>query len=365
MLMMTEEGAGMYQRDVGSPVNAASTADGRDERGVVAVWIAFCLTVFLGVAALVFDVGELFVTRSELQNAADAAAVAAAAQLPDQGAACGAATAIAPPNHDGNSGILGCGDLTFGSFDDASGTFTIGGSPTNAVRARTHRTGANDVRHIFASVLGNDSSPVEASATAYQANATIDFEGLAPGDETVTVSSGAGISGDPIDGSVTVTANGRSGHGAMIFDGTCGGSQADCSGNPPDFDLYVPAQGNILIISEDGDHEEPNDDRLGGTIVLDFSGLGRGTGITVTSMKVIDGDENNIPVRLYQAGNPAPVASGSVRSAPDGSTVTVSFFNGTGEPLSSVTNIVRMEVDFPGSGAIDDIGAASVVSLVE
>jgi len=53
---------------------------GRDERGAVAVLVGILLGggVLLGMAALVVDVGRLYWERSELQNGADAAAVAVA-----------------------------------------------------------------------------------------------------------------------------------------------------------------------------------------------------------------------------------------------------------------------------------------------
>lgn len=49
-----------------------------DDRGVVLVWVATTLTVLLGMGALVLDVGALYQERRELQNGADAAALAVA-----------------------------------------------------------------------------------------------------------------------------------------------------------------------------------------------------------------------------------------------------------------------------------------------
>lgn len=50
-------------------------------RGVTAVIIAILLVVFLGIAALAIDIGHLYVVRNELQNAADAGALAGAENL--------------------------------------------------------------------------------------------------------------------------------------------------------------------------------------------------------------------------------------------------------------------------------------------
>ncbi len=51
----------------------------RDEdRGAVLVWVALMLSVLLGVGALVIDAGALYAERRQLQNGADAAALAVA-----------------------------------------------------------------------------------------------------------------------------------------------------------------------------------------------------------------------------------------------------------------------------------------------
>lgn len=48
----------------------------REEKGSVIILVAIGLVVFLGLTALVVDGGMVYVTRSNLQNAADAAALA-------------------------------------------------------------------------------------------------------------------------------------------------------------------------------------------------------------------------------------------------------------------------------------------------
>ncbi|WP_299565895.1 pilus assembly protein TadG-related protein [uncultured Sulfitobacter sp.] len=53
----------------------------RDERGSMLVFWAFSLVAFLGLMALIFDVGRLGTTQSELQSFADSVALASAAEL--------------------------------------------------------------------------------------------------------------------------------------------------------------------------------------------------------------------------------------------------------------------------------------------
>jgi len=55
-----------------------------DERGAILVYATVGATVFLGFAALVIDGGRLFVLHSQLQDAADAAALAGGAELDRQ-----------------------------------------------------------------------------------------------------------------------------------------------------------------------------------------------------------------------------------------------------------------------------------------
>lgn len=87
----------------------------------------------------------------------------------------------------------------------------------------------------------------------------IDFEGTRmPGDIVSSVSDGAGISGDPVLGSVGGHAWGdRFGIGtnaAMIFDSDCEGT---CSGGDEDLGVF---SGNILIVSEDLAGIDPDDE---------------------------------------------------------------------------------------------------------
>ena len=51
------------------------------QRGGVAIWFALCLPVLLGFAALAVDLARINLTKTELQNAADAAALAGARSL--------------------------------------------------------------------------------------------------------------------------------------------------------------------------------------------------------------------------------------------------------------------------------------------
>lgn len=141
---------------------------------------------------------------------------------------------------------------------------------------------------------------------------TVDFSGLPVGQRVSQVALGQGISGSSvasallgINGANTIRISGqradRSGDGnrAMTFDGECGGNPEGCSGN--DDDLYEPGQGNLLIVSQDNNADDPNDNHDGGHIDFDFSDFGPGA-VTVTSLEVFDVSHNGAAVYLYADG---------------------------------------------------------------
>jgi len=80
----------------------------RDESGVTTAVIALMLPLFLGMGALVIDLGMAWQVRRQLQNCADAAALAAAVDLGDQAAA--SASALAYSFSAGPSGCLNAAD---------------------------------------------------------------------------------------------------------------------------------------------------------------------------------------------------------------------------------------------------------------
>lgn len=64
---------------VAAAVSARGTA--RAQRGAVSIMVAFMLVAMIGLLGLTFDLGNLYVRKTELQNAADAAALAGARQM--------------------------------------------------------------------------------------------------------------------------------------------------------------------------------------------------------------------------------------------------------------------------------------------
>lgn len=124
-----------------------------DDRGFATWLLASTLPMLLGVSALVVDSAHAFVERRELQNAADAAALAAAAYLPSTNPivlsnARSAALAIA----DANGFTIAASDVVF----------TTAGTPYDVVTVHT----ASNVSFFFAPVISLQFTAVGSNAAA-------------------------------------------------------------------------------------------------------------------------------------------------------------------------------------------------------
>jgi hypothetical protein len=150
-------------------------------RGAVAVQFALLATALFGFVALSIDVGAMHVAKSELQRAADSAALAAAAKLSDystnnpQQLATEAAMEYAARNTVLKSGpLLQEGqDIEFGhaTCDSHTGKFSFvkGGSFPDAVRVHVRRTAGSPngpMSLYFARIFGVRATNLQASATA-------------------------------------------------------------------------------------------------------------------------------------------------------------------------------------------------------
>jgi Flp pilus assembly protein TadG len=178
-------------------------------RGVILPLTVLLLVFMLILVAFAIDIGYLVLARTELQRTADAAAMAAVAELVDDEALTGepdltdeiaqarntavqyaAANSVcsAAPAIDSNSSNSTSGDVVIGYLSDPS-------DPTqfidvnrmdlaNAVRVRVRRSANQngEVGLFFARVFGLSSSSVEATATAAMMKSFVGFE--TPDDNT-------------------------------------------------------------------------------------------------------------------------------------------------------------------------------------
>lgn len=119
-----------------------------DERGQSLALFALATVVFVALVGIAVDVGAALYTRTDLQKTADAAALAAAQDLPDRSAAAQTAAEYVRAN------TASDGLTTEATFDSAT-------EPTS-VRVRVSRT----VPTVFTRIIGFDAWQVSASATA-------------------------------------------------------------------------------------------------------------------------------------------------------------------------------------------------------
>ncbi len=174
--------------------SCSTTPTSHQRRGTAAVFVVVMLPVIMGLAALTIDVGVIYSTRADLQNAADAAALAGASAYASEemmGVRMGsqdpdaflevanmmrsAVHSLSPLN--GSFGVsqtaVEPSDIVFGWIDTASGTSPIqtAVSPAqyNAVQVTVHRSaeGPNGpVVLFFASIFGRRDTEVSATAVA-------------------------------------------------------------------------------------------------------------------------------------------------------------------------------------------------------
>ena len=162
----------------------------KQTEGATAIVIALSLTALIGVASLAIDMGQLYAVRNELQNVADAAALAGAGQLYRKDAttknavldidlAKATALKVAQTQSEFQRPAVADGardDLTIlaGTWDkynsNPSLAWAEGGTNPNAISVKITRgagTIFGPVSNLFGQILGTSTTNISASATAY------------------------------------------------------------------------------------------------------------------------------------------------------------------------------------------------------
>lgn len=140
---------------------------GSSQRGIVIPLVAIAMLALLGMTGLALDMGHLYINKTRLQNAVDAAALSGAKRLDetrgDQAAAGAAVLTIYNANKANNPELGGAPAPTVEFFELAEGACTIAGYNPCFVRATV--TGFALPRW-FIQVLGITSKIVAAKAVA-------------------------------------------------------------------------------------------------------------------------------------------------------------------------------------------------------
>ncbi len=156
-----------------------------NQRGVAAIIVSVTLVMFLGFAALAVDLGYVMVTRNELQNVADAAALGATRQLGviyeglsygqmptyvcDPAGLISVAREIAVKNGAGGKAVaVNDSDITIGRWNASTKVLTPTLVGPDAVRVRVRRdSSANGpISTFFAMIWHKNTVDVTAVATA-------------------------------------------------------------------------------------------------------------------------------------------------------------------------------------------------------
>lgn len=134
--------------------------------------------ILLGVTALAVDVGYMYVVRTDLQNAADAAALAACTSLTNESNLRYLAERYSRINHAGLGATLDPSDVQTGLWERYNRRFYSGLGPPNAVSIHVQRlrSRGNGVSLFFAKIFGLSETDLSATAIAAYDDRFVGFD---------------------------------------------------------------------------------------------------------------------------------------------------------------------------------------------
>ena len=154
-------------RRVRQPDKSASPPEDGSRKGAIVILSAFLLVFLFGLVAFSVDLGYISIVRSELQSAADGAALAGVNELGEPMSQIrGAAEDVALANTAADEPVeisADGGRVQQGWFDPASKNFTARNRDVNAVRVQLRK---KDMPLFFAPVIGTNDFDAEAEAIA-------------------------------------------------------------------------------------------------------------------------------------------------------------------------------------------------------
>jgi len=129
-----------------------------NNKGIAAVYLAIMIVVLVAIVSFVVDIGYMYVAKGQLQNAADAGALAGAAKLDKTNSTTQAATRLEAEtfantnnvvpsgtkviiSNAGSNALASGNDITVGNWDASiTPQYLEGRTPINAVQVRARRT---------------------------------------------------------------------------------------------------------------------------------------------------------------------------------------------------------------------------------
>lgn len=217
-------------------------------RGVAVVYMALVMLVLIGVLGLAIDTGYVFLTAHQLQNAADAAALAGADEVAfNTVQASSDAMAEASKNSAAHAPVTlaAANDVFVGNYNRDTSTFTADMSPYNACKVIARRTtgSANGpLNLLFAPIFGITTAEVSRQAIAMNSRLEPGVLLLSPSASPAIQLTGTGSNPDKI-----VVTNG----GAVVVNS--GSTTAvQWSGNPDISAKALYIVGNDAAVSSGG-----------------------------------------------------------------------------------------------------------------
>ena len=202
------------RKDTGTRKHTVLRADAR--AGQVVVVAALGIIVMASISALAIDVGHIYAMEARLQNASDAAALAAAQKLVEErydgeqesdarSAAVSEAETMMQENADGAR----C-EVLFGAYAEGEFVAQDGDTAATAVRVVTHRDQdalAGQVPMFFAPLFGHEGANVRAAAVSV---VTSGISAIGNGLRPFTISLGTIQDWNP-DGTIVLSWKGKKG----------------------------------------------------------------------------------------------------------------------------------------------------------
>jgi Flp pilus assembly protein TadG len=221
-------------------------------KGAIMPLMALLIVFATGVLAFAIDCGTITLARTQLQAAADGAALAAASALSTSTtAATTAAQTIAQANKAGgaNISIVTSSDVEFGTWDSSAATFTVltgsSASSANAVRVtcRLAQSRSTGLTLFFAPIYGKSKTDVSAQAIAIK-GVSCGFVGL----NSIDISGGSYT--DSWNSGSTYSAGSAGSQGNVCSNGTISlsGGLTKVNGNAtPGIGYSVTASGGSTV----------------------------------------------------------------------------------------------------------------------
>lgn len=347
----------------------------KEEDGAVVVIVALALVILLGCMALVVDAGVMYVNRSNMQNVADAAALAGA-----QAISKGENPEALALEYAGKNGMK----ATVNGVTNDGDTVTVT-TPYNGDSSKIFVKCTRNVPYLFAKALGFEDADVGAKAVARVTNpggAAFDYAVFA-GEGVVSMTGGSHIIGGSIYGKegikFTGSGNGISGN-VDYYIGSPLKVDADVEGKINKLESPIPMPDFSELIKEQGitmSEAELNDAILKGKTIdgpiyvngaITINGTIKGTGIICASGNITFGDDfkadddNSI---LFYSANGSITINGGIKKpamgivyAPNG-TITV---NGESEIVYG--RLIAKEITVNGNG-LDVIASSEDLKSLE